>query len=158
MDKNIDRFNSRVAKGNGCHLWLGSLDPCGYGTFSFNGKNTKAHRFAWSVKNGEIPKGMMICHHCDNPSCVNPDHLFIGTQFDNMRDMHDKNRHTMRDKSWVEKRAAYDGANNPNAKLTADIVRTIRSSTEKATVLAAQYGVHRNIIYGILKRTSWKNI
>lgn len=155
--KDIDRFKSYVAVGDGCHAWVGCLDQSGYGRLLVGGKEYKAHRFAWSLKNGEIPEGMMICHKCDNPGCVNVDHLFLGTQSDNMNDMHAKKRHVMRDKTWIQKRVSYSGANNPNAKFTAEIIMAIRSSTDKATLIAQKYGVHRNIIYDILKHKTWKN-
>lgn len=69
-----------------------ALHEFGYGMLSVNGKPDVAHRWSWRVYRGEIPKGKMICHHCDNPSCINPDHLFLGTQKDNMSDAARKGR------------------------------------------------------------------
>lgn len=77
----------------GCWIWLGHLDGKGYGQFVRNGKRIGAHRAAWEDHNGQpIPEGAMVCHSCDTPSCVNPDHLFLGSQLDNMRDAAAKKR------------------------------------------------------------------
>lgn len=77
---------------SGCWLWLRSTDPCGYGRISIKRKLFAAHRFFYEQYKGEIPSGMVICHTCDVPSCVNPDHLRAGTHADNMRDMVEKGR------------------------------------------------------------------
>lgn len=74
---------------SGCWLWMGVIHASGYG--HYNGK--KAHRLSWELHNGSIPDGMCICHKCDVPSCVNPNHLFLGTQGDNVRDAWTKGRH-----------------------------------------------------------------
>jgi hypothetical protein len=86
------KFYSRVDKSNDCWLWTGPRHPRGYGMTFFSGKTAFAHRVAWTLDNGAIPDGMVICHKCDNPPCVNPGHLFIGTQADNNRDRHAKGR------------------------------------------------------------------
>lgn len=78
--------------GPGCWLWLGPTAN-GYGVFNDQGRRVRAHRAAYEQANGPIPDGMVICHKCDTPSCVNPDHLFCGTQRDNVRDMAVKGRH-----------------------------------------------------------------
>ena len=76
-----------------CIEWQGSRDRQGYGKAWKNGANARAHRVAWEEANGPIPEGMCVLHHCDNPPCINPDHLFLGTRGDNARDMVKKGRH-----------------------------------------------------------------
>ena len=75
-----------------CWEWIGSKNDDGYGSIQINKTLTKAHRFSWQISNGEIPTGLCVLHKCDNPSCVNPNHLFLGTQQDNIIDMHKKGR------------------------------------------------------------------
>ena len=77
---------------SGCFLWLGGMNSVMYGMFRVGEKLMLAHRISWTLKNGDIPPKMVICHKCDNPSCVNPDHLFVGTMKDNSQDMKRKGR------------------------------------------------------------------
>src|ERR1035437_1111838 len=88
-----DRFWSHVDKNgaNGCHIWTGAKDGKGYGVFFADGC-CKAHRWAYQKLYGPIPKGLHVLHHCDNPSCINIKHLFLGTQLDNVKDMIAKGR------------------------------------------------------------------
>ncbi len=87
-----ERFDAKVVKGEKCWIWMAHKNNKGYGVIHFNGKVTLAHRIAYTHSNGVIPDGMKICHTCDNPPCVNPQHLFLGTQMDNLRDMAKKGR------------------------------------------------------------------
>lgn len=94
------RFWRHVNKGSPyeCWVWTGSNDGKGYGQISAGAGRSpiKAHRLSWEIHNGQIPAGMVICHRCDNPKCVNPSHLFVGTQKDNMVDCATKNRLSVR--------------------------------------------------------------
>lgn len=91
----IERFWSHVVKSDGCWIWTaGTYKHGGYGLISIGDRNHRTHRVAWILANGEIPEGLFVCHHCDNPPCVRPDHLFLGTNLDNMRDSNQKGRLT----------------------------------------------------------------
>lgn len=89
-----DKFWARVAKADGCWVWTGAKDKNGYGTFSPSAATgqLRAHRVSWQIHRGTIPTGMSVCHHCDNPECTNPEHLFVGTNKDNMEDKIRKGR------------------------------------------------------------------
>ena len=82
----IDKFLKKVLKTETCWIWKGALNNHGYGQFSINYKNITSHRASWIFHKGEIPKGKLICHHCDNRKCVNPEHLYIGTHKTNALD------------------------------------------------------------------------
>jgi len=136
----IEKFWERVIKHGGglCWEWTGSKDDKGYGFFA----DTRAHRFSYQLHFGEIPEGLCVCHECDNPSCCNPDHLFLGTHRDNMRDMVRKGR----------------GKNRNHVKLTLEQVVEIRSMAKKFTraKIAARFGVCKSNINWIIKGVTWK--
>lgn len=150
-----------------CWLWTGTINQNGYGVFSetMEGKhrNFLATRWIWRHEKGPIPDGLLALHKCDNPPCVRLDHLFPGTQADNVHDMDAKGRRVV----VVDHLRAYPppprpGELNPHAKLTADDVRAIRSYLEKhprsGTLLATKYGVTSTTIAHIRLYRTWTNV
>jgi hypothetical protein len=144
---------------NGCWNWIGAtFSRTGYGSFRIDPKSlhTGAHRAAWIFYRGEIPSGAMVCHHCDNRLCVNPEHLFLGTALDNSRDAAQKGR--LNWKSDAPQRKLRKGERHPAAKLTADDIRFIRSSDEAGSILALKYSVTRTNIYNIRNGKIWAHV
>ena len=143
------RFISKLIFGaTDCWLWNGSRNRGDYGTFPYQGES-KAHRVSYRLFKGSIPTGMNVLHRCDVPSCVNPDHLFLGTQKDNVLDMVQKKRHRCVPKH---------GEQNPMAKLTVDLVNKIRSMAQdgiKQNLLAKEFAVSPMTISRIVNRESW---
>lgn len=108
----MKRFWNKVKKTDYCWLWTAYTNSDGYGQFWFRGTMGKAHRFSWILHNGEIPKGVCVLHiECDNPPCVNPDHLELGTDADNMQDCLKKGRHGNTKKTLCPKGHSYTGDN-----------------------------------------------
>lgn len=145
-----ERYWSFVAKTDNCWLWTGGKDQKGYGGFM----GMKAHRFGWQLQNGPIPPGLLCCHHCDNPSCVRPDHLFIGTPKDNSQDMVAKGRVQRACRGRVGM-AAY------NSRLTDDNVREIRlllASGLSFTKIGRRFGVTKMPIQDIAHRRRWTHV
>lgn len=151
--KDIDRFWSKVEKTSYCWNWTaGSRNPhLGYGEFKWQGRNYIATRFLWMLEYGVAPGSLSVLHRCDNPRCVNPDHLFLGTDKDNMTDKATKKRGN-----------APKGEKHGRVKLTADMVRDIRSKyaahTHTLTQLAQEYSVAFQHISGIVNRRFWRHI
>lgn len=107
----MDRFWSKVKKSEGCWEWQATLSNKGYGQFRVDGKLALSHRFAYELAKGPILKGLHILHSCDNPACVNPDHLSVGTRADNMQDMTSKGRHHQTQKTHCPQGHEYTEAN-----------------------------------------------
>lgn len=151
--KQIDNFWSHVdIKGEGeCWEWMASCYSFGYGQVGVNHKTYSAHRFSWMITNGEIPERLCILHHCDNPQCVNPNHLFIGTNQDNVTDREKKGRGKIK-----------GGEKNINAKLTNEQVAEIRKlyirnkRGQSSVALGDKFGVDSSVILRIVNNETWK--
>lgn len=147
----IPRFLSRFEQGpdETCWEWSGTLTSQGYGTIGYRTTNKQkqafAHRISYEYFVGPIPEGLIVLHTCDNPRCVNPNHLSVGSFADNSADMAQKGRSAR-------------GEKNANSRLTPDDVRNIRASNETLKVLAGQYGVSAATISCIRRRLTWKHL
>lgn len=110
-DEECVAAHSAAPNEHGCVEWTGGRDQLGYGRISIRGTTVRAHRLSWELKNGPIPAGMIVCHKCDNPPCINPDHLFIGTHRDNAADRFAKGRDWQSQRTHCPYGHAYDEAN-----------------------------------------------
>lgn len=149
-----ERFDQKVQRGEGCWMWTACRDAGGYGRIRIESSpSVMAHRVAWVLNFGSIPVGMVVCHRCDTPACVRPDHLFLGSIADNVADMFTKGR-----------AANQAGMHNGQAKLTDDKVREIRrrykprSPTDGGKALAAEFDVHVTIISMVMSRKIWAHV
>lgn len=141
-------FWQQVEKTESCWLWRGPVHYSGYGVFLFDHRRYQAHRFSWQLAHGEIPDGLHVLHHCDVRACCRPDHLWLGTDLDNMRDRDEKGRG-----------ASHRGEKNGRAKLTDDQAREIRAARGvKGTDLARKYGVSPTRIARIRNGKEWRHL
>lgn len=140
----LERLWTKVDKSGECWNWTGRTHRFGYGEITFNGEKQGTHRVAWVLANGPIPTGLSVLHRCDNPRCVRPDHLFLGTQTDNQRDMREKGRHIK-------------GSRHPHARLTeTEAIEIQRSAGVSALALARKYGVSKVTVRNIQLGRRWK--
>lgn len=142
------RFWAKVRKGepDECWEWQACRQEFGHGLLRIPGKVEKAHRVSWTLANGPIPDGLIVRHKCDNPPCVNPAHLELGTRADNVRDRDGRGRHV-----------AFHGVNHPMARLTEDAVREIRRTPRGYGVcrgLAEKFGVALGTVYQLRNAAS----
>ncbi len=140
---------------NGCIYWVGCINEDGYGLVRISGVTVSAHRAAWVMAFGDIPEGMCVCHKCDVPKCVNPDHLFLGTHAVNMRDKVKKGRMVITHAFLTAAKRNKKGENNPRAKLSNGDVEEIRGSLLPVDELASRFSVTSQNINAILSRKTW---
>ncbi len=153
----LDRFMAKVDKRgpDECWEWTAYRAPFGYGRFGVGGRKggmKEAHRVSWQLFRGTIPEKMNVCHKCDNPPCVNPNHLFLGTQKDNIKDARNKGR------SKTQKENYYSDERHNSAKMTNEQVRLIRSGKIKPIDAAKKFGVWLTTIYDAKRGTTFRDI
>lgn len=144
----IRRFWAKVRKSDGCWEWGAGFGNDGYGQFFWDRATRRAHRVAWIIAHGDIAPGLHVLHRCDNPKCVRPDHLFLGTPADNTRDMLAKARNSR-------------GESRPAAKLTeSDVIdiRTCRLMGATFPALAAGFGVSLGTVWQVVAGNTWKHV
>lgn len=148
-DRQLERFYERLKQEGECLVWPGGKDN-GYGVTGIGvrsegtSRGVFTHRLAWALEHGPIPPGMCICHHCDNPPCCRPEHLFLGTRADNNRDMFAKGRNVKGEGAW-------------KSRLSEQDFQAIRASDESIGVLAKIYDVIPATIGHVLRHRSWKH-
>ena len=144
----LNRFWEKVHKTEGCWLWKAGKDKDGYGKFALDGNSTRAHRFMYELEIGSIPDGLLVCHSCDNPSCVRPSHLWLGTNTENMADSARKGRKP-------------SGERNPAAKITEGDVKLARrlwkTGEWQVRQLAELFAVNKSQVHNIVTGKSWSN-
>ncbi|QCG76468.1 deoxynucleoside-5 [Klebsiella phage vB_KpnP_FZ12] len=141
--KPIDRFNSKVKPKGSCLEWQASRFSSGYGQFFADGKNHRAHRWLYEHVKGKLSDGLVVRHTCDNPACVNIEHLEVGTQQDNINDK-------------VRRGRQLRGENHGRALLTREDAEHIRESDETRRELAKRFSVSEGCINNIKLRRTWK--
>ena len=146
----IERWANKIKKTDGCWIWIGAKKPTGYGNFYMNGRHIGAHHASYELHFGPVSTGLYVCHKCDNPSCVNPDHLFLGTPSENQSDMAAKGRAVG---------IRQGGNHHPGSKLTSEkaaIIREERYAGLSLKFLAAKYGVCEATISCLCSGKTWK--
>lgn len=149
----IIRFIEKLAVNynNQCWEWQFRKNACGYGTIKVKNKSELAHRISYTLLVGEIPKGVEVCHSCDNRCCVNPEHLWLGTHKENMQDRVNKGY----------TKGIAQGEKNPREKLKETdipVIRELYKMGYDSVVLGAQYGVSSSTISSIIRRESWNHV
>lgn len=148
-EKDIIRFRSKFEKQKSCWMWTGNLSKDGYGSFRLRNGSFRAHRISFIIHKKSNIKGKLVLHSCDEPRCVNPSHLSIGTQKDNVHDCIKKGRFTI-------------GSRNGNSKLTEEKVKTLRNAYATGIYtqmeLAKKFKVSRVLVSDITRRKTWNHI
>ena len=162
----VERFWPKVSKGNGCWVWIGAIGGSfGYGHFYDGSRVVQAHRFSWELHYGPIPDGLWALHHCDNPPCVRPDHLFLGDALDNVRNMIAKGRQVIpnptRRHDPIPADRVQRGEAASQSKLTDGLVRYIRDEASRGysqREIAKRLHVSPMAISRVVRRESWSHI
>lgn len=143
------RFRNRyvVDPSTGCWNWTRGKSRAGYGQIGDRGRVLYAHRYSYELHKEPIPTGYEVCHRCDNPGCVNPEHLFLGTHGENLADAAAKNR-----------MCAPKGEASPVAKLTVDQILAIRADQRSTRAIGADYGVSNRHVSAIKRREVWSHV
>lgn len=145
-----ERFEAKFVKDpvTECWNWQGCRDKNGYSYIRVNHRTVRAYRVSWELYKGKIPDGMHICHHCDNPSCVNPDHLFLGNNYDNIQDCINKGRNNI-------------GERNARAKLSRGQIAIIRFMLKAAisqSDIAKLFSISQSNVSRINTRNIWNHL
>lgn len=165
-DSVLARFWSKVDKSGDCWVWTAARmpSPMEYGVFGIRaGMVKRAHRFSWELSNGDIPVDLCVLHRCDNPPCVNPDHLFLGTRVENIADMVAKGRNAKGDKHRSRKypERLLRGEDSPSARLSEMDVKSIRARVaagESQYSVAAAFGIKQPYVSLVVNRKRWKHV
>ena len=159
-----DLMNRVIPEPNsGCFLWLGGTNEHGYGILTVDRVNVKAHRLSWALWTGTtITPSQKVLHRCDTPACVNPEHLFLGTILDNVRDMHSKGRarKATGDASGLRRHPELvrRGERSPRATIDDATVREIRRSAESGRVCAARLGIGAGAVFAVRAGKTWRHV
>lgn len=152
--KSLDEsFWSRIRRTDACWLWTGHRNNDGYGSLRRGDKMIKVHRLSWELHFGTIPDGTEVCHHCDNPACVRPDHLFLGTHLDNMVDRDSKGR-----SGSHLRRGELNGQSKLTASQVQDILRRYAAGNTTHHRLASDFSVSPALISHILSGRAWQHV
>ena len=149
----LERFYRYINKTDNCWLWVGGKNKAGYGTFHLGKGKQAAHRVSYQLHIGPIPESdeyhkTSVCHKCDNPSCVNPDHLFLGSHSDNMKDMVKKERNI----------GYKSGGENINSSITDEIAKEIKYGNFSYSKRPKHIDIGKSAFYSIRRGETWKHI
>lgn len=144
ITERLEYYSDRTGGADGCWPWTGAISS-GYGSLKIDGVTHRAHKVAWEQRNGPVPAGLLLRHRCDNPPCINPNHMQLGTDADNAADK-------------VARQRSARGERNAKAALTAMAILEIRASSEPRAVLAKRFDTTVYNISKILRGVTWRHL